>query len=217
MKNNTNQQKINEKGVLDVLESKVKLYKKQIALTAGIVVLVAAAAGLISHLKNQAYQKQWGDLFLAELPIAAAQEGETPDLSQLEVYAAANESSQAGAYAALTLGDAYYQQKNYEKAEIYFKQAIKNGNKDLQAIAESSLIAVYVAQEAYAKAVEQADAFIAKNPGHFALAQVKTHKALATELSGKPQEAKVLYAEIIEQYPSSYSSALAELQSSKIK
>ena len=57
MKNNTNQQKINEKGVLDVLESKVKLYKKQIALTAGIVVLVAASAGLISHLKNQAYQK----------------------------------------------------------------------------------------------------------------------------------------------------------------
>lgn len=217
MKNNTNQQKINEKGVLDVLESKVKLYKKQIALTAGVIVLAVAAAGLVSHLKNQAYQKQWGDLFLAELPIATGQEGETPDLSQLEVYAAANEASEAGAYAALTLGNAYYQQKNYEKAEIYFKQAIKNGNKDLQAIAESSLIAVYVAQEAYTKAVEQADAFIAKNPGHFALAQVKTHKALATELSGKPQEAKVLYAEIIEQYPSSYSSALAELQSNKIK
>lgn len=217
MKNNTNQKKMNEKGVLDVLESKVKLYKKQIALTAGVVVLAAAAAGLISHLKNQAYQKQWGDLFLAELPIATAQEGETPDFSQLEVYAASNETSQAGAYAALTLGNAYYQEKNYEKAEIYFKQAIKNGNKDLQAVAETSLIAVYIAQENYAKAVEQADAFIAKNPNHFAMAQVKTHKALATELSGKPQEAKALYAEIIEQYPSSYSSALAELQSSKIK
>ncbi len=217
MKNNNNQQKINEKGILDVLEQKIKLYKKQILITAGIIILAIAAGALTAHLKNKAYQKQWGDLFLAELPLALQTEEEKADLSKLEIYAAANEEKPAGAYAALTLGNAYYQTQNYEKAELYFKQALKNGNKELQALAESSLIAAYIAQNMYDKAIEQANAFEAKYPNHFILAQVKTHKALATELSGKPEEAKTLYLEIAEQYPSSYSASLAKLQADKIK
>lgn len=216
MKNN-NQQKINEKGIIDVLEQKIKLYKKQILITLGIIILAIAAGALTAYIKNQAYQKQWGDLFLAELPLALQTEDENADFSELEIYAAANEEKPAGAYAALTLGNAYYQNKNYEKAELYFKQALKNGNKELQPLAESSLIAAYIAQNMYDKAIEQAAAFEAKYPNHFILAQVKTHKALATELSGKPQEAKAMYLEIAEQYPSSYSASLAKLQADKIK
>ncbi len=216
MKNN-NQQKINEKGIIDVLEQKIKLYKKQILITLGIIILAIAAGALTAYIKNQAYQKQWGDLFLAELPLALQTEDENADFSELEIYAAANEEKPAGAYAALTLGNAYYQNKNYEKAELYFKQALKNGNKELQPLAESSLIAAYIAQNMYDKAIEQAAAFEAKYPNHFILAQVKTHRALATELSGKPQEAKAMYLEIAEQYPSSYSASLAKLQADKIK
>ena len=216
MKNN-NQQKINEKGIIDVLEQKIKLYKKQILITLGIIILAIAAGALTAYIKNQAYQKQWGDLFLAELPFALQTEDENADFSELEIYAAANEEKPAGAYAALTLGNAYYQNKNYEKAELYFKQALKNGNKELQPLAESSLIAAYIAQNMYDKAIEQAAAFEAKYPNHFILAQVKTHRALATELSGKPQEAKAMYLEIAEQYPSSYSASLAKLQADKIK
>lgn len=216
MKNN-NQQKINEKGIIDVLEQKIKLYKKQILITLGIIILAIAAGALTAYIKNQAYQKQWGDLFLAELPLALQTEDENADFSELEIYAAANEEKPAGAYAALTLGNAYYQNKNYEKAELYFKQALKNGNKELQPLAESSLIAAYIAQNMYDKAIEQAAAFEAKYPNHFILAQVKTHRALATELSGKPQQAKAMYLEIAEQYPSSYSASLAKLQADKIK
>lgn len=216
-KKNINQQKINEKGILDVLEQKVKIYKKHIIFAICLIFAVVAIAGFVSHLKNKAYQKQWGELFLAELPIALQTDPTKIDLTQLEAYAIANETTNAGVYAALTLGNGYYQKKDYAKAEEYFKQTIKNANEALKPIAESSLIATYIAKEDYTKAIEQADAFLAKYPNHFILAQVKTHKALATELSGKTQEAKALYTEIIEQYPNSYSSALAELQSAKIK
>lgn len=213
MKQTNNQQKINEKGILDVLEAKVKQYKKEIIFVIGAVILIAIIGSAVSYFKNQAYQKQWGDLFLAELPIALTKSGEEPDLSKLEEYAAKNESSDAGAYAALTLGNAYYSKKDYEKAETYFKQALKNGNDELKPIAESSLIATFIAREQYQNAIDQAKSFEAKYKGHFLSAQVKTHKALAMDFSGDKEGAKLVYTEIIEQYPSSYSSALAELQS----
>lgn len=217
MKNNSNQQKINEKGIIDIIAVKIKLYKKQIIITAAAIILIIAAAGLISHIKNQAYQKQWGDLFMAEISSLQGNEEGDMDLSKLEIYAAANEETPAGAYSALTLGNVYYQQGNYEKAELYFKQALKNGNEELQALAETSLIAAYVAQNMYDKAIAQANSFESKYPAHFALAQVKTHKALATELSGNPQEAKTLYLEIAAQYPETYSASFAQMQADKIK
>lgn len=212
MKKTTNQQKINEKGIIDIIESKVKLYKKEIGFAVGAIILIAIVISAVSYFKNQAYQKRWGDLFLAELPVVLTKTGEMPDLSKLEEYAAQNPATDAGVYAALTLGNAYYSAKDYDKAETYFKQVIKNGNSELQPIAESSLIATLVAKQQYQQAVEQANSFEAKYKGHFLSAQVKTHKALALDFSGDKEGAKVVYTEIIEQYPSSYSSALAQLR-----
>lgn len=212
MKKTNNQQKINEKGIIDILEAKIKQYKKEIIFSVGAIIVIVIIATAVSYFKNQAYQKQWEDLFLTELPLALAKNGEHPNLVRLEEYAAQNQNSDAGAYAALTLGNAYYNSKDYEKAETYFKQALKNGNKELKPIAESSLIATLIAREQYQQAIQQAQSFEAKYKGHFLSAQVKTHKALAMDFSGDKEGAKVIYAEIIEQYPSSYSSALAELQ-----
>ncbi len=190
----TNFVKANRKGILGVIIA--------------IVVAAAAYAGYGAY-QNKKHQKQWGDMFLAELNFLTDKENST---AALEQYAQQNKNNEAGAYAALMLGNANYQIGDYPKAEMYFKQAVASKFKDISAMAEVSLITALIAQNLNEQAIAQADSFIAKNPNHFALAQVSHSKALAQELSGKKEDAKASYNKLAQDYPNTYYAAFAQLR-----
>jgi predicted negative regulator of RcsB-dependent stress response len=206
--------KNNEHGILDIAALKLKRHKKPVLWCAAAILLISLAFSLYTHLKHKAYQKQWGDLFLAELSFVDSADN---SLAAMEAFALKYDNAPAGAYAALTLGNAYYQKKDYTKAEVYFKQALKEGNKELAPLAEISLTAVYIAQNMFDKALSQADAFTAKNPAHFALGQVAQYKAIALEAAGKTQEAQAAYKKISEDYPNSYYALFANLKLAESK
>jgi tetratricopeptide (TPR) repeat protein len=206
--------KKHEHGIIDALVHKIKEHRKPVLCIVAAVLVITAAGGIYNQIKEKAYQDEWGNLFLAELNFVNSKEG---SLTPLESFALKYENTPAGAYAANLLGNAYYQTKNYSKAELYFKQAVKEGNKELSALAEVSLVAIYVAQNMFEPAIAQANAFLAKNPAHFAVGQVKHYKALALELSGKKEEAKAEYTQIGQDYPNSYYAAFAALRLEEFK
>lgn len=173
------------------------------------VVLITAGYCAYGAYQNKKSQKVWGDMFLAELTFLTDKDNST---AALEQYAKANKDNEAGAYASLMLGNIYYQSSDFPKAELNFKQALASKFKDIAAMAEVSLISTLMAQDLNDLAIAQADAFIAKNANHFALAQVAHSKALAQELSGKQEEAKAAYNKIAQDYPATYYAAFAELR-----
>lgn len=212
MKNNNQQQATH--GILDVMTAKITKNKKSVLIISVIIIALAAAATVFTHFKNEKYQREWGNLFLAELSFV---ESADSSLSALEGFTAANENTPAGAYAAFTLGNAHYQAKDFVKAERYFKQAMEKGNKELASLSQVSLIAALISQNLYDGAIEQANVFAAKYPTHFAMAQVNQYKALAQELAGKKEEAKEGYKKLTEEFPNTYYSAFAELRLEALK
>ena len=200
-------------GILDIFEAGLKK-KKNIIIGAAIAVLaIAALWGVWEHIEHQKYQKQWGNLFMAELAFINS---EDRSLKPLEVFAAQNAKTDAGVYAAFTLGNAYYQLRDYIKAETYFKQAMAHGNKNMAPLAEVSLIAAQVAAADYKGAIAQADSFAAKYPAHFAMAQIKHYRAMAQELAGYVI-ARQSYQEIERDYPNTYYAAFARQRLAEMK
>ena len=198
---------VNPDGVLDSLGKKLKKNKNIVIGAVAAVIIAAAAWAAWEQLQEKKYQAQWQALFAAELEIMKSAER---SLTPLENFAAQQPSTEAGVYAAFTLGNIYYQSKDYPKAEVYFKQVMAHGNKYMAPMAETSLIAAQVAAQNYPAAIAQADAFAAAYPAHFAMAQVKHYKVLAQELAGQTAAAKEGYAGIVLDYPNTYYSAFAQ-------
>jgi predicted negative regulator of RcsB-dependent stress response len=201
-------------GIIDKAIFFFNANKKAVIITVAAVLVTSAGYAAYTHSVNQAYQSQWAKLFNAELNFVSAQE---KSLSPLEDFVASNSKTQAAVYARFTLGNAYYQTQEYAKAKDYFNQVAAGENKELAALAEVSVIACEVAQKDYPAAIAAADAFAAKNPTHFALAQVLQYKALAQDLSGDAKGAKESYTKISMQYPNTYYSAFADLRTKDIK
>jgi Uncharacterized protein conserved in bacteria len=214
-KNNTENKSVNktvllpeQRGIIDKAVVMFSANKKVFAVL--VIAVLAAAIGFAAYSHNQqkAYQDQWAGLFKAELNFVSDQNS----LAPLENFVEANPATDAAIYARLTLGNAYYQTQDYVKAQEYFKQVASGKNKELAALAEVSSVATDVAQKDYAGAIKAADAFIAKNPTHFAMGEVLQYKALAQELSGDAKSAKESYTKISMQYPQTYYSAFADMR-----
>ena len=201
-------------GIIDKAIIFFNANKKAVVITTAVVLVAAAGYAAYNQSKKQAYQDQWAKLFGAELSFVSAKE---QSLAPLEEFVSANPKTQAAAYAKLTLGNAYYQMQDYAKAKDYFNKVAAGENKELAALAEVSVIASNLAAKDYAATVTAADAFAAKYPTHFALAQVFQYKALAQELAGNVKEAKESYTKVSMQYPNTYYSAFADLRLKDIK
>lgn len=196
-------------GIIDIAVKKIKANKNVIITIIAVLLVAVCVFSVYKQQQNKKYQEEWGNMFLAELSLVTEKDN---SVAALEDFASKYKNTPAGAYAAMTMGNAYYQMDDFPKAETYFKQALSEGNKDIAALAETSLIAVQISQKMYDAAIAQAEAFAAKNPTHFALAQVNQYKALAQELSGKKDEAKAEYKKITQEYPNTYYAAFAELR-----
>ncbi|MDR0646269.1 MAG: tetratricopeptide repeat protein [Elusimicrobiota bacterium] len=205
---NTAQKHLSQNGILDLAEIFLKKNKNEIFVVAALILVLSGAYSLYRHKREQNYQAQWNGLFTAELAYAG---GEKP-LSALEDFVSKNQKTEAGVYGALELANAYYQMKDYSKAEIYFKQAVNNGNKNMSALAEVSLTANLLAQNKYDEAEAQANIFITKNPVHFAVPQMLQYKALAQELMSKKAAAVESYTKITNDYPNTYPAAFAKMR-----
>jgi predicted negative regulator of RcsB-dependent stress response len=212
--NNQSVNNVNPHGILDIAAQKIKKHKYIIICFFAAMFIITGGFAFREYLQNRKHQQQWGDLFLAELNFTDSGDN---SLKDIEDFVSKNGRTSAGAYGAFMLGNAYYQLKDYTKAEIYFKQAITNGNSDMAALAEVSLIAAQVAGAQHGAAVAQADAFLAKNPAHFAAGQVKQHRALTLDLSGKKPEAKAAYEQLLQEYPGTYYAAFAQLRLDSLK
>ena len=201
MEKNTNNQGIVDKAVLAV-----KTHKKPIIIGVACVIALAAIIGGVQSYQQKKYQKLWSDFFLAQYNAAQGENG--ADISSLEAFVANNKNTAAGAQAAMMLAEIAWQTKDYKKAEDYYAQAAKV--KEFEPLANAALIVAKLAQKQYDQVIAMADDF-AKNYGtHFAFTQVLQNKALALELSGKTNEAKEVYTQIIQQEPSGYNAAFAE-------
>jgi predicted negative regulator of RcsB-dependent stress response len=204
------QHKSEHHGIIDKAVLAAKKHKNTILITVAAVIVAAGALSYYAYNKEQKYQAQWGGLFSAELAYVG---GEGGSLQSIEDFAAGPYAkTDAGAYAALVLGNAYFQTQDFTKAELNFKQAMDSGNKHLAALAEVSLVAVLLSGQHYQAAMDQAAAFEAKYPTHFALAQVKQQRALAQELAGQKEAAQASYKALAADYPNTYYAAFAQMR-----
>ncbi len=201
-------------GIIDKAIVCFNANKKVVLIISAAVLVAAAGYAAYKQSAKQSYQDQWAKLFNAELGFVSSKE---QSLTPLENFVSANPKTQAAVYAKLTLGNAYYQMQDYTKAKDYFNQVASGENKELAALAEVSVTASDLALKDYPSAITAADAFAAKYPTHFALAQVLQYKALAQELAGNLKEAKESYTKVSMQYPNTYYAAFADLRLKDLK
>lgn len=141
--------------------------------------------------------------------MAVANGGDEASYAPLEEFAAKYKTKPAGVYAAFVLGTALTQQGEFLKAEVFYRQALEYANDEFADMITNALLANTLEQGDYDRAVTLADEFIAKNPTHFSVPQIKLYKALGLELAGKTEEAKEVYKSLGEDYPQTYYAAIA--------
>ena len=207
MTNKEQTQEIQENGIIDNLGKWLQANKKTVIAIAITVVVIGGIFAIIDNLRDRSYQKQWSDLFMAEMAVANG--GDSSSYAPLEDFANKYQTKPAGVYASFVLGTALAQQGDFLKAEIFYKQALKHANEDFGAMITNSLIANTLELGDFDKAITLADEFIAKNPTHFSIPQIKLYKALGLELAGKAEEAKEVYKSLEEDYPQTYYAAIA--------
>lgn len=196
-----------ENGVIDNLAKWLKANKKTVIAVAVTAIVIGGIFAIIDNLRDKAYQNQWTNLFMAE--IAVANGGDETSYAPLEDFAAKYKTKPAGVYASFVLGTALAQQKDFLKAEIFYKQALEYANEEFAAMITNALLANTLEMGDYERAIGLANDFIAKNPTHFSIPQIQLYKALALELSNKTEEAKEVYKSLEEDYPQTYYAAIA--------
>ncbi|MDR0953501.1 MAG: tetratricopeptide repeat protein [Elusimicrobiota bacterium] len=201
-------------GIIDLAVKAAIKNRKQILITLIVILVATAAICLFNYHKNKTYQAQWAGLFKAELALMNSSE---QPMAPLQDFAAKYKDTEAGAYGAFILGNAYYQMKDYAKAEEYFKQVMSSQNKEFATLGEISLAAALLAQNNYPQTSAQVDSFAAKYPTHFALGQMLQYKALAQELGGKKDLAKETYQKIMQDYPNTYYFIFAQARLKELK
>ena len=206
MTNNTQNQTPEENGSVD----NAKWLKANKAVVAAVVITAIVVGGIfaiIDNLRDKSYQDQWSNLFMAEMAVANG--GDPSAYAPLEDFANKYKTKPAGVYANFVLATALAQQGEFLKAEVFYKQALEYANDEFGAMITNSLIANVLEQGDYDRAVTLADDFVAKNPTHFSVPQVKLYKALGLELAGKTEEAKEVFKSLEEDYPQTYYAAIA--------
>lgn len=201
-----NKKDINNQGIIDKAVLAVKEHKKPIIIGVACIVAVGAIIGGVQAYKEKKYQKLWSDFFLAQYEVAQSKDGS--DLSALETFVSKNKNTAAGAQGALMLAEFAWEAKDYKKAEGYYAQAAQV--KSFEPMAKAALIVAKLAQNQYDQVITLADDFARDFGTHFAFTQVLQNKALALELSGKTEQAKEVYKQIIQQEPTGYNAVLAE-------
>ncbi len=180
---------------------------KTVIAVAVTILVMAGIFAIVINLKERDYQNQWTEVFMAEMAVANG--GDPSEYAPLENIANKYKTKPAGVYANFILGTALAQQKEYLKAEIFYKQALEHANNDFAEMITNALIANVLEQGDYERAATLADEFISKNPTGFSVPQLKLYKALGLELAGKVTEAKEVYKSLGEDYPQTYYAAIA--------
>lgn len=205
MNNKKSDNKKNQ-SIIDQAVLYIKNNKKPIITYAVLIIALVAIIVGVKTYQSKKYQKLWGNFFLARYNVSQSENG--TDTSALETFVSQNANTAAGAQGALMLGEMAWQTKDYNKAEGYYAQAAKV--KEFEPLATAALIVAKLAQNKYDEVIALSDDFANKYGTHFALTQVLQNKALALELSGKTEEAKQVYTQIIQQEPTGYNAQFAE-------
>ena len=207
MTNKTQTQEPEQNGVIDNMTKWLKANKNTVIAVAVTAIVVGGIFAIIDNLRDKSYQKQWSNLFMAEMAVANG--GDPSSYAPLEEFANKYNTKPAGVYANFVLGTALTQQGDFLKAEVFYKQALKYANQDFAAMITNSLIANTLELGDFDRAVTLADEFIFKNPTHFSIPQITLYKALGLEMSGKTEEAKEVYKSLEQDYPQTYYAAIA--------
>ena len=204
------QNTINENGIIDNLVKWMQKNKKTLVSIAITAILVGAVFSVIEYLKNKDYQEQWSQLFVAELSVVNG--GDSESYAPLETFAEQYKTKPAGVYASFVLGSALAQQEKFTEAEKYFKQALENANEEFSPLIMNSLASVYLATNKLDDTLNIIADFENKYSNHFSISQMKLYKGFALELKGNKQEAENIYRAILEDYPNTYYSAIAQIK-----
>lgn len=207
MTNKNQNQEIQQNGITDNLANWIKNNRTVVTAVIITAIIVGGIFAVIDNLRDKDYQKQWSNLFMAEMAVANG--GDPSSYAPLEDFANKYKTKPAGVYANFVLGTALTQQGDYLKAEYFYKQALEYANEEFGAMITNSLIANTLELGDFERAVALCDNFIAKNPTHFSVPQITLYKALALELSGKIMEANEVYKAISNDYPQTYYAAVA--------
>lgn len=202
MKSKKQNQEIQQNGIMDNFAMWVKNNRNTITAVIITVIILGGVVAFIENLREKSYQDQWSNLFMAEMAVANG--GDPASYGPLEDFANRYKSKPAGVYANFVLGTALTQQRDYLKAEIFYKQALQYANEEFGTMITNSLIANTLELGDAERAVALADDFIMKHPTHFSIPQVRLYKAEGLELAGKIDEAKEIYKQLAEDYPNTY-------------
>ncbi len=207
MTNKQQTQMPEENGIIDNLAKWLTKNKKTVIMVAVTAVVLGSIFAIIDNLRDKAYQNQWSNLFMAEMAVANG--GDASSYAPLEDFAAKYKKKPAGVYASFVLATALTQQGEFLKAEVFYKQALQYANEEFAAMITNALIANTLELGDYERVINLVDEFVAKNPTHFSIPQLKLYKALALESAGKTEEAKEVYKSLEEDYPQTYYAAIA--------
>ena len=132
MTNNQQNQTPAENGVIDNLTKWLVTNKKTVIAVAVTAIVIGGIFAIIDNLRDKAYQDQWSNLFMAEMAVANG--GDASTYAPLEDFANKYKTKPAGVYASFVLGTALTQQKEYLKAELFYKQALEYANDEFAAM-----------------------------------------------------------------------------------
>jgi len=207
MTNKQQTQEVQENGIIDNLGKWLTANKKTVITAVIAVIAVAGIIAIVDNLRDRYYQKQWTEVFLAEMKITAG--GDPSAYAPLEEVANKYKKKPAGVYASFVLGTVLYQQGEFLKAELAYKQALEYADEEFAAMITNALLANTLEAGDFERVVNLADEFISKNPTSFSIPQIKLYKALGLEYGGKVEEAKEMYKSLEEDYPQTYYAAIA--------
>lgn len=205
MTNNIQNQTPKENGTGDNLTKWLLANKKTIIMIIVAAVVVVGIFAIVDNLRDRYYQKQWTDVFLAEMKTSR----NPSDYAPIEEVANKYKTKPAGVYAFFVLGTISYQQGDFLKAELFYKQALEHANEEFAEMITNTLLASILETGDFDRVVSLADEFLAKNPTRFSIPQIKLYKALGLEYGGKTEEAKEIYKSLEEDYPQTYYAAIA--------
>ncbi|MBO4707451.1 MAG: tetratricopeptide repeat protein [Elusimicrobiaceae bacterium] len=207
MTNNTQNQTPKENGGSENLTKWLLANRKTIIMIIVVAIVAVGIFAIVDNLRDRYYQKQWTDVFLAEMKITTT--GDPSNYASLEEMANKYKTKPAGVYAFFVLGTISYQQGDFLKAELFYKQALEHANEEFAEMITNTLLASILETGDFDKVVSLADEFLTKNPTRFSIPQIKLYKALGLEYGGKIEEAKEIYKSLEADYPQTYYAALA--------
>lgn len=189
----------------------VRKYSQQIQIGAIVIIVVIGVSIFMGRSKKSANLKAAGLLGVAEqYYFAKDYDRGIPELSKIiDTYPGTKSAGRATFF----MANIYFSKEDYVNAEMYFEEFINKYSSDklFAPSALAGLAACHEEQDRFSEAAELFKKAAKKYPDYFQTASYYMNAARCLALNGNQEEAKEIYAYVIDQFEESEESKKAEI------